>query len=320
MLSKIRNQISLAAVLVTTVLTAAPAIAVAPPSKIPGGKITGRLIDRNTRQPLAGEVGLSFAAKGKIIFQHAQSTKEGEFVFDGIEADKVHLATKLEGYAVEHQTVSLRPVGTTPVEFSLVKPRLLRGTVRDAAGRPLHGATVKVLYDTPAPERGEILTSYQWEAGETRTDAQGGFQIPVHPDKGIVVEASHPDFLKTFSAPRPTKALAKEPTVDLVLESGVTLAGTVKDGAGNPIQGAQVRLIDAGPGRDIPGFVSHSLLEQRLRVAASGADGTFRFDQVSPSAKTVVILQPGYKPFRQAANLTSNKAQSPFRAVLERQN
>ena len=320
MLSKIRTRISLAAVLSTLALAAAPAITAAPSSALLGGKIAGRLIDRNTREPLAGEVGLSFVSQGKIVFQHVQATKTGEFAFDGVEADQVHLTTKLDGYAAEHQTVSLRPAGTTSVEFSLIKPRLLHGIVRDSAGRPLRGATVRALYDTPALKRGEILTSYQWEAGETLTDAQGGFQIPVHPDQPIVVEASYPDFLKAFSAPRPVKALEKERAVNLVLESGVTLAGTVKDGAGNPIQGAQVRLIDAGPRRDIPGFVSHSLLEQRFRMAASGADGTFRFDRVSPTAKTVVIVHPGYKPLRQAANLTSNKAQSPFTAVLERQN
>ena len=116
------------------------------------------------------------------------------------------------------------------------------------------------------------------------------------------------------------KALGKEPAVNLSLESGVTLAGVVKDGRGNAIQGAEVRLVETGARRDPSGFVSHALLEQQLRLSSTGADGAFRFDQVSPTAKTVVILHPGFKPFRQAVNVTPNKAQSPFSAVLEPRN
>ncbi|MEA2604852.1 MAG: hypothetical protein QOF89_5844 [Acidobacteriota bacterium] len=322
--SKIRTKISLTAILFAATLAAMPTVAGAQPAAQPslfqGGKIIGRLLDQGTRKPLAGEVAASFVSTGKIILKHVEATKEGEFVIDGIEAGKVYLTTKLDGYAVEHQSVSLRPGETKTLELSLVKPALLRGTVRNPAGRPLAGATVKVLYPADIPERGEIRTTYQWETGETLSDAQGSFVIPVHPEKAFVVEASHPGFLKAFSASRQMKALGKEPAVNLVLESGVTLAGIVKDDKGNAIQGAQVRLLEAGPRRDVPGFVFHDLLEQQLRLSSSGADGAFRFDQVSPTTKTVVIIHPGYKPFRQAVHVTSDKAQSPFRAVLEPQN
>ena len=311
MLSKIHLQTFLAAVLMTS--------AAAQASAVPDGKIIGRLLDRGTRSPLAGEVGVSFVSAGKIIFKHAKASREGAFTIEGLEAGTVHLTTKLEGYAVEHQSVSLRPGETKILELSVVKPTPLRGVVRNPAGRPLAGAKVRVHYPADIPERGEIRTTYQWETGEAKSDARGSFVLDVHPDKEFIVEASHSDFLKTFTAPQQAKALGKEPAVNLVLESGVTLAGIVKDNKGNAIQGAQVRLIETGARRDIPGFVSHALLEQQLRLSSSGADGAFRFDQVSPTAKTVVIIHPGYKPFRQAVNVTPNKAQSPFRAVLEPQ-
>jgi hypothetical protein len=80
-------------------------------------------------------------------------------------------------------------------------------------------------------------------------------------------------------------------------------------------------LVETGARRDLSGFVSHALLEQQLRLSSSGADGSFRFDQVSPTTKMVVIIHPGFKPFRQTINVTLNKAQqSSFRAVLEPQN
>ncbi len=320
MLSKIRTQMSLAAALCAMALTATPMSVEAQPSPVPGGKIIGRLLDRSTRAPLAGEVGVSFVSAGKIIFKHAKATREGAFTIEEIEAGTVHLTTKLDGYAAEHQSVSLRQGETKTLELSLVKPRSLRGIVRNSAGRPLAGARVRVHYPSGTPRRGEIRATYQWEAGEAKSDAQGGFVLDVHPEREFVVEASHPDFLHAFSAPGQMKSLGKEPAINLVLETGVNLSGVVKDAQGNPIQGAEVRLVETGARRDLSGFVSHALLEQQLRLSSSGANGAFQFDQVSPTRKMVVILHPGYKPFRQTVNITPNKAQSPFRAVLEPQN
>ena len=282
-----------------------------------GGKITGRLLDRGTGAPLAGEIGASYISKGKIIFAHAKATPDGSFVINDVEAGKVHLTTKLDGYAVEHQTLSLRPGETKSVELSLVKPAPLRGIVRNPDGQPLAGATVRVLYPVDAPEIGEIRTTYQWETGQAKSDARGNFEISIHPDKPFIVEASHPDFLTAVSAPRQMKSMKKGEALSLGLESGVTLSGILKDADGNAIQGAQVRLIEAGARRAIPGFVSDALLEQQLRLAPTGADGSFRFDKVSPTAKMVVVIHPGYKPFRQAVNLTRYKAQVPFRVRLE---
>lgn len=283
------------------------------------GRIVGKLLDRGTGAPLAGEIAVSFVSKGKIIFTHARATAAGEFVLDGVEPGKVYLTTKLDGYAVEHRSVSLLPGETKALELSLIKSALLRGTVRNPAGRPLAGALVKVLYPADTPALGEIRATYQWETGEADTDAQGSFVIPVHPERAFVVEASHLDFLSVVSAPRQMKTLGKA-AVNLVLESGVTLSGTVKDEEGNVVPGAQVRLIETGARHAVSGFVPHTLLEQQLRVASSGADGVFRFEQVSPTAKMLVIVHPGYQPFRQAVDVTKSKAQSPLGAVLKSRN
>lgn len=241
-----------------------------------GEKITGRLLDGGTRAPLAGEIGVSYISKGKIIFTHAKATADGRFVINDVEAGKVHLTTKLDGYAVEHQTISLHPGETKSVELSLLKPAALRGIVRNPDGRPLAGATVRVLYPVDAPEVGEIRTTYQWETGQASSDERGGFMISVHPEKPFIVEASHPDFLTAVSAPRQMKSMKKGEALSLGLESGVTLSGVLKDADGNAIQGAQVRLIETGARRAIPGFVSDALLDQQLRLASTGADGAFR--------------------------------------------
>lgn len=277
-------------------LTMQPAFAANParPAEPAGtGKITGRLLDRETRKPLAGEVGAAYVVDGRIIFTHATASKDGRFVLDNLGAEEVYLTTKLEGYAVEHRSVSLRPGQTKSVDLSLVRPALLRGTVRNPEGLPVAGATVKVFYPMETPAAGRIRTTYQWETGEALSDAQGGFMLAVHPDRPFVVEASHSDFLTAVSAPREVKVTEKrEAVVALTLEKGVTLSGVLRGADGKAIAGAQVRLIEAGARRAIPGFLSHSLLEQQLRIAPSGADGAFRFEKVSPTAKMVVVHHP----------------------------
>lgn len=282
------------------------------------GRIVGRIVDAKTGRPLtAAEVGASVPIEGKILFKHARATRQGEFAFDAVEPGNVHLATKLDGFATEHRNVSLAAGETKTVEFSLVRARLVRGVVHNPAGRPQAGAMVKVIYPTEALAPGEIRTTYQWEAGEIYTDAKGGFALAVHPDKDFVLEASHPDFLGAVSAPARAKAAENEDRVVLSLESGVAIVGEVRDARGNAVPGAQVRLSEAGPRRRAPAFTSHEILRQELRMAVTGPDGSFRIDQVKPTTKTIVIVHPGHKTFRQEVELSAAKSGAPLKMVLE---
>jgi hypothetical protein len=104
--------------------------------------------------------------------------------------------------------------------------------------------------------------------------------------------------------------------VSLTLDTGIKVAGEVRDEKGNAVRGAQVRLIEVGNRRAVPGFTSHELLGQQLRFTASGAKGDFSFEQVGPSRKMLVVVHPGYKPFKQMVNLARSKSQSPVSVVL----
>ena len=119
------------------------------------------------------------------------------------------------------------------------------------------------------------------------------------------------------SAPLRIQGDAKERFLELALERGVTITGEVRDARGNPIQGAQVRLVEIGSRRSPGSVISHELLRQQLRTSASGADGAFRLDQVRPTKKRIVILRTGYKPFQQVLDLKPSETLSPLRVVLE---
>ena len=283
--------------------------------------LTGVLVDRETRLPLRGEVAASFPVAGKILFLHTVTDEQGRFLFDELEAVSIHLATKVEGYATEHQTVPLAPGAKPAVELALTKLGVLRGVVSDPAGRRASGAVVRVIYRTEPPAPGDMQTAYQWETGEVATDAEGRFEVAVHPERELVLEASHPSFVGTVSGPHRLEGHAQETWVGLELGRGVSLAGTITDPAGSPVPGAQIRLLEISARGDLwgglPGFVSHELLRQRHQVATSGADGGFRLEQVRPTAKLLVVTHPGHQPVRQVLEVSPSKALASIRIVLE---
>lgn len=73
------------------------------------GRITGRIVDGSTGQPLPAEVGISGNNEGMLSLKHAKSSTPGQFEVRDLPDGKYHLVTKLDGYASEHQTVSLSP-------------------------------------------------------------------------------------------------------------------------------------------------------------------------------------------------------------------
>ena len=128
--------------------------------------------------------------------------------------------------------------------------------------------------------------------------------------------SKHPNFLGDISVPIRIGVAEKEAFVSLSLESGISVAGEVRDESGNTVQGAQVRLIEVGSKCAIPGFTSHELLKQQIRYTVSEANGTFSFEQVRPTKKMLVVIHPGYKPFKQMVELAPSQAQTPVRIVL----
>jgi hypothetical protein len=281
------------------------------------GKIIGKVIENGSGRPLPAEVGVSVYGGSNLTFTHAKSSKQGEFEIEGLPAGRVHLVTKLEGYASEHQSVAVAAGGTQHVNFYLTKVKLVRGVVLSPTGRALTGAHIRVLYPAEPLARGVIATTYQWETGEVQSDLQGNFVIDVHPEKEFVVEASHPDYLGTVSSPIRLTPNEKVASVKLSLSKGADVSGEVKDEAGRVVENAQVRLIEHGGRPELGKFTSFELLKQRTKYTATGSGGIFKFDQVKPARKTLIVVHPGYQPFRQEIDLASSQKQFPLRVTLK---
>ncbi|MGW8353205.1 MFS transporter [Streptomyces wedmorensis] len=165
------------------------------------------------------------------------------------------------------QAVSVT-VGDRPVELDVVLGGAgrLAGNVVTADGTPVRDAAV-----TLTDVRGEVVAS-------TRSGREGGYVISELVAGEYTLAASAPAF-RPAALPVSVQA-SRETRQDIELAGGAVLRGTVRAGGGRPVEDARVTLLDAA------GNVVDTL--------TTGADGTFRFVDLSSGEYTVIAA--GYPP------------------------
>ncbi|MEV5779517.1 MFS transporter [Streptomyces sp. NPDC052287] len=165
------------------------------------------------------------------------------------------------------QAVSVT-IGERPVELDVVLGGAgrLAGSVLTADGTPVRDATV-----TLTNVHGEVVAT-------TRSGREGGYVITELVAGGYTLAGSAPAF-RPAALPVSVQA-SRETRQDVELAGGAVLRGTVRAGGGRPVEDARVTLLDAA------GNVVDTL--------TTGADGTFRFVDLSSGEYTVIAA--GYPP------------------------
>ncbi|MER6081453.1 MFS transporter [Streptomyces sp. NPDC001833] len=165
------------------------------------------------------------------------------------------------------QAVSVT-VGERPVELDVVLGGAgrLAGSVLTADGTPVRDATV-----TLTNVHGEVVAA-------VRSGREGGYVITELVAGEYTLAASAPAF-RPAALPVTVQA-SRETRQDVELAGGAVLKGTVRAGGGRPVEDARVTLLDAA------GNVVDTL--------TTGADGTFRFVDLSSGEYTVIAA--GYPP------------------------
>ncbi len=280
--------------------------------------LRGKISERDTGAPLAAEIGLAINTRRGIVFKHARADESGAFEVTGLSAGEFHLSTKHDGYAVERAALTLSDGETQSVEFRLVKAKLVRGFISDQHQQLLTDARLRVLYAQDTTAKHAIANTYQWETGDARSDEQGRFELEAHPEREFVIEAAREGWLSEVSAPTRFSPDEANKTIQLRLAKGVSLSGEARDQFGNPLPGAQVQLSDEDDRPELSRFLPFELLQQSRRFVVADATGAFRFDNLRPARKLLLVRHSKHAPAQQTLVLSDGQVESTTRVVLQR--
>ncbi|UCG60111.1 MAG: carboxypeptidase regulatory-like domain-containing protein [Phycisphaerales bacterium] len=219
-------------------------------------KFTLSVVDKKTGEPLPNvEVTVSLSGKGISDEQRKrQLTADAKgfcaVVFPVPSPEYVRFYIRAAGYVPSSASWSNSTRKPDPIPesfvFPLEKGTSIGGLVKNEEGEPVEG--VKVHFLLPG-QTGRIQFSLRDVV--STTDAQGKWRSDILPENidGLWMNLKHPDYVtsetwNTIPVP-PEKALRNFTSV-MVLQSGVTLSGVVRDEKGNPIHDALVQLGSSG--------------------------------------------------------------------------
>jgi RNA polymerase sigma factor (sigma-70 family) len=213
----------------------------------------------------------------------------------------VRLYFERTGYALNEVVIPLEAIPqANDRRFGLLKQELIAGCVFDHAGKPISGAELdlwvaRFLVNRNGSDRLDVGRGNAMSL-RARTDDLGQFVFRGVPPRGkgrrtyLHLWVRHPRF-QTYKAD--PDRLGPGRLEDITLQAGCIVNGLVVDDKGRPVDGAWVRV-------HAPYKPSHE------QFTYTGADGRFRFEDVSPGAWWIVV-----EPEQQAmvmATLTTSLA------------
>lgn len=201
-----RSTVPATVILLTLALATASAQVTPPPTSavpplmgrpVPAGDATivGRVIDRDSKDTLAGVFIQLISADLRQVLT-ARTDGRGQYTFEGIAAGKYRLLATHEGYidqthgspdarmglAIPEAVVTVDRGAQTRIDFGLVRSGVVGGRVLTEDGRPLKNATITLTMIT---ERG-LRVGLRWSAG---TNERGEYVVNYVPEGMFQVSA-----------------------------------------------------------------------------------------------------------------------------------
>jgi len=200
----------------------------------PGGHITGTVTEADGTTPVEGATVLATEAGGG--FGQATTIANGTYVIIHLEAGTYTVAAQATGFISTQQTgVAVTAGATTPdIDFALAQPGSISGTVTDAGGTGIVGATVTAF---------EVGGGY----GTTTTVTGGTYQILNLPASDVYVVTAQMDNYATGEQNVVLADGEQKTGVDFALLGSGSISGTVYESDGTtPAAGALVTATAAG--------------------------------------------------------------------------
>ena len=233
---------------------------------LPGGMIEGRVTMHDGRPAAGATVQVRVNATAGYHFSlEARADQDGRYHRAGIPLWRkdVEVSASLDGLFGTRASVSGFAAGAERIELDLKLAAgfVVAGRVVDEEGSPVGAAEVSVG---------------RWRGGLTKTDAAGRFRIEGATEETNGLVARKKGFAaceRTISGLSP----AEREGLDLVLEPGHVVAGTVEDAGGKPIAAARV-----------------TAWLWPYPTALTDRSGRFRFEDLSAQVREVWASKPGY--------------------------
>ena len=246
-----------------------------------GTIITGRVTDQHGA-PVAGAEIKATPAIGVPL--SAFTDGDGRYKLGPL-AGTLELVATAYGHGDARRTLELSPVrGTTPAEQRedltlVVADAILAGTIDDAAGATVAGATVEML---SSPHAGRRAVS----------GADGTFQLDMLPAGPHRVRVTHPDY----------------PPVEL--EAEASTAGRTRARLRIPLGGAVTGvLLEAATGAPLAGMtITADGPGAATADATTDKSGLFTLGPLAPGAWKLAVKHPGYLALAYALDVPAARA------------
>ncbi len=197
------------------------------------------------------------------------------------------------------------PDGATEFRLDLIIPdSSISGVVRNANGEPVKGVLVRAGIEEGGLEADGLLGMILKNGvSETRTDAEGRFELPNVSEGTYRLTASGREGRRSETKKYGSVALGgiqvdgRTPVQDIVLLLPLagSITGTVIDGNGNPLGGAEVHFRDVGRAKEKKTGLM-DFFGMQVRPERSGPDGSFKISGVTPGTYRVEAEIEGRSP------------------------
>jgi peroxiredoxin len=252
--------------------------------------VRGRVVDA-AGEPIKGVHVVADTWRGyRTLLWSTSTDDEGRFVWDGAPADEVEFHILKKGYMSVRDCVLL-PSDKERV-VTLPYPLQITGRVVDAkTGEPIEQFNVipGILFEgQPAPH---------WQRRSPTPGTNGTYEMTLTEQRpGRLVRIEAEGYMPAVSrAIQPDESAA---TIDFALERGESLAGVVRNAAGQPVAGAQVVL--ATPGQTAYIRNGREFHDQGCPKLITAADGRYDFPPQADPFALVVLHDDGYARVEQA--------------------
>jgi uncharacterized GH25 family protein len=253
---------------------------------VPGVRVAGKVLERETRAPVAGAL---------VSWEDASSAlagADGSFTLEPVPPGNSPLVVRAKGYARRRLMEEVPAGGRADLEILLRPGSAVSGTVLDPGGKPRGGARMSAEVLASLPIVGEMPVPVEIE--ETRSGADGTFRIEGLPvARKLRISADTEDLLAEPADAGPLEKGIEQEGVVVRLRAGGAVLVTVRDQDGKPLAGASVTAEPAAGDDDgirLPMMAAS--IDRGRASAATDAQGLARVAPVEPGpAKAKAVLK-----------------------------